>query len=234
MQLRTAFKTAQNSFPTQGNRELPITLDFTNVGSITDSLYNEQQASQIEAVQSMFIDNSQNNAPFIIQFRKTQQRIVAQALTQGIYPVIEPGACEYTATTTPGIKIPVCFSNMQKDLAIWGPIPGVVVVPPLTNLAVELAPGANGDNILVAGVANQTIKVYRMILAFGAGVNAKWFSNPQATNHPLTGTFPMFAGGSMTMEPSGIPWFTTQAGESLNLALNGAVNVGGIIGFVQS
>jgi len=232
--MRVAFKTADNMYPKSGNRELPVILDFTTLGTVSDTLFAEQSASEIESVKSVFIDNSQNNAALIIIFRKSQTRIVAQALTQGVYPVIEAGPVEYTATTTPGIKIPICFSNSRQDLMVWGPVPGVTVVPPLTNSPLEFQPLAAADNVLVLGVSNTTIKLYRQIMGFGAATNVKFWSGPSANNKPLTGTFNMFAGGSITMEPSGIPWMTTLPGDNLVMSSSVGVNMGGIIGFAQN
>lgn len=109
-----------------------------------------------------------------------------------------------------------------------------ISMPALTTIPIQFAPSANGDNQLVAGVANQTIKVYQMELSFGAAVSAAFWSNPAATNHRLSGVYNMFAGGSITLPPTASPWFTTQPGETLNLNTNAAVNVGGVLGYVQS
>lgn len=109
-----------------------------------------------------------------------------------------------------------------------------ITMPALTTIPIELAPSAVGNNILVAGVANQTIKVYQMELSFAGAVSAKFRSNPIASAHLLSGTYNMFAGGSITLPPTASPWFTTQPGESFNLDANAAVNIGGVLGYVQS
>lgn len=109
-----------------------------------------------------------------------------------------------------------------------------ISMPALTTIPVQLAPSANGDNILIAGVANQTIKIYQLQLSFAGGVNAAFFSNPVASAHRLSGTYDMFVGGSITMPPTPSPWLTTQPGESFNLNTNAAVAIGGVIGYVQS
>lgn len=233
MGTRVAFKTANSSYPAQGNRELPVALDFTNTGTIQDTLYNELSLSQIESIQSVWIDNNDNPAPLIIQFQGGN-RIVAQPYSQGVYPVLAQAPILYKATTSPGIVINVLFSNTEKQYFEYGAVPGVLIVPALTNLALDLAPSINGDNVLVAGIANQTIKVYRSIISFNDSSNVKFWSGPSAANRPLTGTFYMFAGGGLTMQPSGIPWFTTQAGDNLVMSANSAVNIGGELGYVQS
>lgn len=230
---RVAWKTSSESFPKSGNRELSLLLNFSAQAVILDDLSPEMRQSEIETIQSIFIDNSANPAPFTIQFFPSNQIILVQAFNQGIFPVINWGALSYKASTAQGIQIPVIFSNTAKSFSVWGPAPGVTVVPALTNIPINLAPSNAGDNIIVPAVALQTIKVYRMILGFGAGTNVEFASNPTLGN-PLTGAFPLFAGGSLTMEPSGIPWFTTGVGQSLNMNTSNAVNVGGILGYVQS
>lgn len=232
--VRASFKTPVDSFPKQGDRELPVTLDFTNAGTIRDSLATEQQSGQIDMVQSVYIDNQDNAAPLILTFQDTFQRVVAQPYTQGIYPVISQGQINFTAQTAQGQRINVIFSNIQKRYTVWGAVPGVLIVPPLTNPAINLAPSAAADNVLVAAVPNTTIKVYRVMLAFGAAASVAFYSNPSAGANRLSGDFPMFAGGSITMQPTGIPWMTTLNGQSLVLLSSAAVNIGGILGYIQS
>jgi uncharacterized membrane protein len=231
---RVAYKTSSESFPRQGNRELALTLDFTNVGTINDDLSPEMQASEIETIQSLYIDNSLNAASFIIQFFPSFQTVTAQPFTQGIYPVICWGRVSYKAITNAGIKIPVIFSNTRKDYFVWGPVPGVTVVPPLTNIPLNFQPLAVGDNILIPAVALQTIKSYRMLLTFGGNSNIQFFDGPSAQNRPLTGLFPMFPGGSITLQPTGIPWFTDTVNQPFVLNSSAGVNAGGMISYVQS
>lgn len=232
---RVSVKTALDSFPKQGNRELPVTLDFTNAGTLFDDLAAEMQAGQIDFVQSVYIDNSLNAASLLITFLDTGMNITAQPYSQGIYPVIAGGVPRYRATTSPGQKVEIIFSNTQRRFQTWGATPGVFIVPPLNNPAINFQPLAAGDNILVAGVANETVKLYRTLLAFGAGTNVQFFDGPSVNNKPLTGIINMFAGGSINMQPSGIPWLNaTSLGNGLILNSSAAVNMGGVIGYVQS
>ena len=111
-----------------------------------------------------------------------------------------------------------------------------MLTQPLTRLVLEAAPLVNGDNVLVAAKAGQVIRVYRFFATAGGAVNLKWWSNPAATNHPLTGTFILTAAGSSILFPPAAgqaPWLETLAGESLNLGANAAVNMGGFIDYIQ-
>jgi hypothetical protein len=232
--VRVAFKTASESFPRQGNRELSISLDFSNTGVILDDLSPEMQQSEIETLQCVYIDNSQNAAPFIIQFFPSMQIVQAQAYSQGIYPIICGGRVSYKASTSAGIKIPVIFSNTAKDFFAWGPTPGVTVTPALANAPLNFQPLAVGDNTLVAAVALQTIKTYRLLLTFGGNTNIQFFDGPSVANRPLTGLFPMYPGGSIMLQASGIPWLTDTVNQPLVLNSSAGVNAGGMIGYVQN
>lgn len=116
---RASIKTAQDSFPKQGNRELPVTYDFTAVASINDDLTPEQMASQIESVQSIYIDNSANGSPFQITFNGIYMIQVLPG-RQGIYPVIAAGGMKLVAASAGGVKVPVIFSNTAKNYYEWG------------------------------------------------------------------------------------------------------------------
>jgi uncharacterized membrane protein len=230
---RPAFKTASESFPKSGNRELPYTLDFTNIGTITDDLSPEMEESRIETIQSVFVDNSANAASFILQFFPSMQIVYVQPYMQGVFPIICWGRISYKATTAQGIKIPVIFSNTAKPFMVWGPTPGVNIVPPLTNLNYNVAPLVAGDNQLVAAVANETVKFYRGIFTVGAATILTFYDGPSAGNLPLFTAY-LTTGGSIAFQPSGIPWFTNSAGNALVLNSTEAVNCYGGFGYVQS
>jgi len=230
---RVAWKTASESWPKMGNRELVLTLDFTNAGIINDDLSPEMQLSEIESIQSIFIDNSLNTANLSITFYPSGQSIQAQAFSQGVYPVICWGRISYQATTTQGVRVPIILSNVPKPYFAWGPAPGITVTPAIVNKAIDLQPAALGDNTLIAGIAGQQIRVYRMILSFAGNCTIAFYSGTSAGTL-LFGHAVMFAGGSITMEPSGAPWLVCAVGQGLDLNLSAATNVGGMVSYVQS
>lgn len=119
---RPAFKTASASFPSQGNRELPIVLNFSaSVISIVDDLSPEMQESKIESIQNVYIDNSSNPSSFTIQFNQSGQRITVTPFTQGVYPVINWARLSYTAQTVGAVPVTLIFSNTAKDFTVFGP-----------------------------------------------------------------------------------------------------------------
>lgn len=117
---RASFKSAVGSFAKQGNRELPITLDFTNTDLINDDLFPEMAAGYIDVVQTVFVDNSGNPNKITFVFNEVFTLVVMQ-YKQGIYPVISSGKISYTAATTAGVKVPIIFSNTAKQAVEWGP-----------------------------------------------------------------------------------------------------------------
>jgi hypothetical protein len=233
--MRVAFRTAQESFPRGGNKELPVNWTFTNATgtNIADDLSPEMMASQIESIQSVYIDNSLNSGAVNLTLNGGQV-ITAQPYTQGIYPVIAAGRISYNLNAAVGSIVGLIFSNTAKPYVVWGPTPGVTVTPPLANLAESFQPLAVGDNVLVAASGIKTVKLYRGLLVFGGGATVQFFDGPSAGALPLTGPMAMFAGGSMTFQPSGIPWIVTSAGNGLILKSDTASNMGGQIGYVQS
>lgn len=223
--------------PEEGRRSIPIVLDFTNVAVVAGDLEQEMTSGYFGNVQCVWIDNSQNAGTFTLKaigYGPLGHTVQVQPFTQGYYPLTSEGPLYYSAATAQGQKIPIEFLNHPMPYLQWGPTPGITVVPPLTNSVLELAPAAAGDNIVVAGVLGQTVKLYRAIIVVAQATNLKFWSGAAAGNKPLSGTLVMTAGGSITLQPSGIPWFTTQAGDGLNIASSNGVNIGGQLGFVQS
>lgn len=226
-----AHKTAQQSWPAQGNRELPVSLDFTGGAVVNGDLSGEMQHSQIESIQSIFIDNSLSSSSFTIQFPITGQILFVPSFKQAILPVIEPGAIRYIAKSNSGLQIPVIFSNTMKTYCVWGPADGTLTVPPLTNPAFAPLALINGDNVLVAGVAAKTIRMFRGVFNVGAATVLLFTDGPGGA--VLFSAF-LTAGGSLTFQPTGIPWFNTSPGNSLVLNSSAAVNLYGGYGYVQS
>jgi hypothetical protein len=88
-----------------------------------------------------------------------------------------------------------------------------------------------GDNTLVAAVALQTVRVFRLFLVAAAAVVIK-FKDGAGTD--LTGPISLGAGGGIVLDFDGEPWFKTSAGNAFILNLSGAVQVSGRIYYQQS
>jgi hypothetical protein len=98
----------------------------------------------------------------------------------------------------------------------------------LTSASISVA--SSGANELVSATGGQTTKVYAIFLVVAAAVNIKF----QSAATDLTGLMTMTASGSLVLDNSGEPWFTTATNEAFNLNLSGAVQVSGRIYYVKS
>ncbi len=224
--------------PNQGAQCAPYLLDFTVNGTVQGDLGQIYQSGVFDFAQSLFIDNSANTAPITITFPglgPKGQSVVAQPYTQGWYPVAVPmGDGRWSASTTTGQLVPINFANVPMPYVVWGPIPGVLVVPALTNGVLNFAPLAVGDNQIIGAALLKTNKTYRMWLTFAQPANVQFFDGPSANNNPLTGVIPMFGGGTIALQASGVPWFTDAVDTALIMTSSAAVNAGGNVGYVQS
>jgi hypothetical protein len=231
-----SFQSALLSQPSQGAMVMAMALDFTNVAAINIDVTEEILSQKIDFIQSVYIDNSLNASQVTLKFvdgiSTAGYLVTAQPYSQGWYPVAVPvGKLVFVAGTAQGIIINIKLANIAMPYFTWGQTPGALVVPALTNSAYAVEPLIAGDNVLVAGIAAETIKLYRGILSFGGATLVKFTDGPAGT---LLFAATLFAGGSVTFQASGTPWFSGTAGKSLILNSSNAVNMYGGIGYVIS
>lgn len=89
---------------------------------------------------------------------------------------------------------------------------------------------SSGNNEIVAAVSGKQIRVINCMMIASGAVNAKFQSSAGGTD--VTGTLPLTANSGFTQPESRVGWFETVAGESLNLNLSGAVQVGGCLAYI--
>jgi hypothetical protein len=223
---------AQSGYVPIHPRFLTYNLDFTTYGVLNIDLQRQQSHGRLEFVQSVYIDNSNNQSTLTLKFLGTGQSIVAQPLTQGDYPVkVGTGIIRFTATATPGQVIPVIFQNIPASGVIWGPTQGVLVTPALTNIPINIAAANVGNNLIVAGVAATTIKVYRLFYTVGAG---SILTLQDSAGNFWTGPLPTTGYGGAAFQATGVPWFVCAVGADLDINSTAAVSIGGAVGYVQS
>ena len=238
--MRPSYRIANLQEPRlSGGRALILDLAFGGVtavnGVISGDLVQEIEAEAIDFVQSLFIDNSLNPSPLVFTIANGSangQIIRAAPFSQGVYEVTPEAApgFRFTAQTQPAITISVLAYNIAMPYYTYRVASG------LTHQILEFAPLAIGDNTIVAAVAGKRIYVYRLLLDVSGATNIKFFDGPSASNLPLTGTLPLTGpGASMMLPPTGydVPWFQTSSGNALVMTSSAAVNMGGIVDFVQ-
>jgi hypothetical protein len=106
--------------------------------------------------------------------------------------------------------------------------------PMISHQALECATLTAGDNTLIPAVPGQVIQVYGISFTVSGATNLKFYSGASPTT-PLTGTYQLTgAGASLTLQQGSNSWFDTASGSALVLNSSAAVNLGGVIGYVQS
>lgn len=91
---------------------------------------------------------------------------------------------------------------------------------------------ASGDNIIVAAVAGQTVRVHKFFLKAGGAVNAKWRNGSGGSDfHPA---LPLASGEGWVLDLDAEPWFVTSIGNALVVNLSAAVQVSGVVYYTQS
>lgn len=93
----------------------------------------------------------------------------------------------------------------------------------LTSAKVDFA--ASGDNVIVAAVANKTVKLYKIMVVFADAVDVIFYDGAAGT--ALTGLMSISAGGSIVLDFDGEPWFEASAGNALVMNLSDAIQVSG-------
>lgn len=88
---------------------------------------------------------------------------------------------------------------------------------------------SSGDNTIIAGVAQQTIRVFRIVLTLAAGT----ITIKDGASTSLTGAL---ATNALALDPQcpGDPLFVTSAGNGLVFNLSGANQCSGVIWYAQS
>lgn len=92
-----------------------------------------------------------------------------------------------------------------------------------TEVAINFS--ASGDNVIVAGTANQTIRVFRMFFVTSAATNITIYDGASGT--ALTGAMAMGANGGFTLDYQNEAWFHTSAGNAFVINQSGTAQVSG-------
>lgn len=89
----------------------------------------------------------------------------------------------------------------------------------------------SGDNTLVAAVTGKKIRVHQLALIGSAAVTVRFESGASGT--ALTGQMQFAANGGFVLPFSPMGWFETASDTLLNMELNGATSVDGVLGYTE-
>lgn len=87
-----------------------------------------------------------------------------------------------------------------------------------------------GDNIIISGTINQTIRLYSLVLV-SSGITNLTF---KPGNLNITGPLPLYAGASMILDLRPAPWWTTAISSGFIINSSTASNIAGIAYYTQS
>lgn len=89
----------------------------------------------------------------------------------------------------------------------------------------------SGDNTILAAVTSKKIRVLQVMLMVGGTVNVRFESGAGGT--ALTGIMELIAQTGFVLPYSPVGWFETASNTLLNLELSAAVNVDGLLVYVE-
>lgn len=123
MPINSAFPISNQLGPEQGPKALRINVDLTLVNIFDFDLVKEEEADQLDFVQSIYVDNSLNFLPLTIDIQGIPQTLKIPALAQGVFPVFHSGAfrCRFSAAATMGFPIGIIFLNVPMAYSMWLP-----------------------------------------------------------------------------------------------------------------
>ena len=113
------FPTVNGSLPCEGTKTLPINFDFTTTNAYQVDLTSLQQQNTFTTLQTVWIDNSQNNSFLEIICGTTSQLIFAPPRSQGFYAMLLPVPFKFTVQSSGGIAVQCIFLNYYIPPQVW-------------------------------------------------------------------------------------------------------------------
>lgn len=104
---------------------MPVVYDFKNNSVIEKDYWAAQAAGIIGAVQTVYVDNSDNPNPLVFTFQGTGFRLRVPALSSGFFPVVAPTQLRVHVATPadPALEfLQVIYLNVPMPLTLWGPV----------------------------------------------------------------------------------------------------------------
>ena len=103
----------------EGPRILPIlNIDFGANNIYTLDYSNQMKTGRLSMIQTVYIDNSQNDAAVTVTMT-TGQRVTAKGRTQGFYSALAQDPFRVTMESDGGAMVSVIFLNFPVQPAQW-------------------------------------------------------------------------------------------------------------------
>ncbi len=207
---KLAFAVWNGYAPQQGPKALSYRFDFATVAQITDDLFVENTQNSLSFVQSVYIDNNDNDDEFVLTFAVTNQRIVCQPNSIQIFPVFAPDQTQFTGSM-PALAnrhVDVIFLNVPMPLTSYGPVT-VDVASVTATFTPTVGAFADHSSTIAAGGTSQAL------FAANPAAIQRIVQNPISNNESI---FINFGGVA-----------ATTGGDSIEIAPGGEFATGNVI-----
>lgn len=114
------FQSNNGAVPCEGTKVFPFNLDFTAVNAYLIDLTQQYQQKQFTTLQTVYIDNSNNNSILQVVCSVTGQVITAPALSQGYYAILQPSPPRLQVQTNGGVIVTIQLMNFYIPPVVWG------------------------------------------------------------------------------------------------------------------
>lgn len=182
-------------------KALPMFLDFSATGEIKGQLLFGEHEGLLEFVQSVFVDNSDNQHPLVIYVDEPWQRLVIPAQSQGEFPIYSPNPLKFriSTTQTDGLIVKLSWKNVPGAFTPWGPITiqnvNATLTPTIAAVADHSGTVAVGGTSQIAIPANANRKRFTIQNPGNAAASISINFGANAT-YPPTDSLELFPGGT--------------------------------------
>src|SRR5579859_61724 len=106
--------------PSEGPKIIPVSVDLTVNQSVLIDISPQQQSGKISFVQSVFVDNSNNSQPTLVNNPVTQVTLVVPPNSQALLPIFVGNPPKLVVSSTGGVSIVVALLNILVSATVWG------------------------------------------------------------------------------------------------------------------
>lgn len=138
------------TIPTEGPKAIPQTLDFTTVNTIIVDFTSAMSQGRITAIQTLWMDNSQNEQPVQITIEGTQQIVTFPAGAQGTIPIIAANRPKFICVSNGAVALQTVWLNVPMPAALWFPAQGAGTVASAAATT-SITTGGDAQTVWAAG-----------------------------------------------------------------------------------
>lgn len=113
------FPVASGLLPTGSPRALRRLIPLSTTTPYSFDLYQEGAKGDINNIQAIFIDNSQNGSPVTVTVSGTQLRLILPPQWQGILPLFSTTDPKIVVTSAGAVDIPIHLLNVPLPFMAW-------------------------------------------------------------------------------------------------------------------